>query len=267
VDPEWVRAFDGERLEMKCPHCGFVQSDRNTECSKCRTIFERDQIQSGANRKRSERSDRGRRKAGKRGDFFRKVVFHVEPGVNPFYFGGRVLVLLLLFVWGWKFILTPMEANYAGNSFLHFVNLPFHEAGHIFFQFLGRWMASLGGTLGQLLIPMVCLLVLLIKSRDPFGAAVTLWWLGESLLDIAPYINDARRQELLLLGGVTGKEADYGYHDWEYILREAGLLRYDHLLAHLADKIGALLILASLAWAGYILYRQYQNLNSTHLDA
>jgi hypothetical protein len=128
-------------------------------------------------------------------------------------------------------------------------------------------MASLGGTLGQLLIPMVCLLVLLIKSRDPFGAAVTLWWLGESLLDIAPYINDARRQELMLLGGVTGKEADYGYHDWEYILREAGLLRYDHLLAHLADKIGALLILASLAWAGYILYRQYQNLNSTHLDA
>jgi hypothetical protein len=128
-------------------------------------------------------------------------------------------------------------------------------------------MASLGGTLGQLLIPLICLLVLLIKSRDPFGASVTLWWLGESLLDIAPYINDARRQELLLLGGVTGKEADYGYHDWEYILREAGLLRYDHLLAHLADKLGALLMLASLAWAGYILSRQYQSLNSTHLDA
>jgi len=55
-------------------------------------------------------------------------------------------------------------------------------------------------------------------------------------MDIAPYINDARNQKLLLLGGLTGKEADYGYHDWEFILNEIGLLRFDHFLAHLSDK-------------------------------
>ena len=41
-----------------------------------------------------------------------------------------------------------------------------------------------------------------------FGGAVALWWLGQSCLDVAPYACDARKEELILLGGVTGKEAD-----------------------------------------------------------
>jgi hypothetical protein len=154
-----------------------------------------------------------------------------------------------------------MATNYAGNSFFHLVNLPFHEAGHLFFQLFGRWMTSLGGTLGQLLIPLACLLVLLLKTRDPFGASVSLWWLGESFMDIAPYINDARSQELVLLGGVTGREADYGYHDWEFILNEVGLLHYDRTLAALAQVLGILLMLLSFAWAAYVLLKQYRHLD------
>ena len=195
------------------------------------------------------------------GQPIKEYVFFVEPKINPFYFGGRTLIFLILFVWGWKFILTPMETNYTGESFFHLVNLPFHEAGHIFFRLFGRWMTSLGGTLGQLLIPTICLFVLLIKSKNPFGASVSLWWLGENFMDIAPYINDARAQKLLLLGGLTGKDADYGYHDWEFILNEIGLLRLDHFLAHLSDKFGTILMWTSFIWAGYILFHQYKNLD------
>jgi len=193
--------------------------------------------------------------------FFKNLLFYVDPEVNVFYFGGRVLLALVLFIWGWTFILTPMTANVTGSSLLHLVNLPFHEAGHIFFSLFGRWMTSLGGTLGQLLIPLTCLSVFLIKSRNPFGAAVSLWWLGQNFMDIAPYINDARAQELMLLGGVTGREADYGYHDWEFILNEIGLLRYDHTLAHMAYGFGIVLMLASFAWAGYHLFKQYKHLH------
>ena len=198
---------------------------------------------------------------GDEANFFKDVLLFVEPKVNPFTFGGRVIIGLVLFIWGWKFILTPMATNYAGNSFFHFVNLPFHEAGHLFFQLFGRWMTSLGGTLGQLLIPLSCLLILLFKTRDPFGASVSLWWLGESLMDIAPYINDARNQELLLLGGITGREADYGYHDWEFILNEVGLLRYDHTLASIAQFLGIVLMLLSFAWAAVVLLKQYRHLD------
>jgi hypothetical protein len=124
-------------------------------------------------------------------------------------------------------------------------------------------MTSLGGTLGQLLIPMICLLVFLLKAKNPFGASVSLWWFGENFMDIAPYINDARNQDLVLLGGITGREADYGYHDWEFILNEIGLLRYDHTLAHMAYNFGIVLMLISFVWAGYLLFKQYRNLDLT----
>lgn len=79
-------------------------------------------------------------------------------------------------------------------------------------------------------------------------------------MDIAPYINDARAGQLMLLGGVTGRDAPEGFHDWANMLGRLGLLDYDHLLALLSFYGGALLMLASLAWGGYILYLQSRNL-------
>jgi hypothetical protein len=242
---------------MKCPKCDFVQSDKKAKCMKCGFVFEtlhepvlRDRASIAANESVVDE-----------GNFFQDVLFLVEPKVNPFYFWGRVIMGLVLLIWGGKFVLSPMATNYAGDSFFHLVNLPFHEAGHLFFQLFGRWMASLGGTLGQLLIPLTCLLVLLLKTKDPFGASVSLWWFGENFLDIAPYINDARNQELVLLGGITGREADYGYHDWEFILNEVGLLGYDHTLAYIAHGLGIVLMLLSFAWAGVVLLKQYRHLD------
>jgi hypothetical protein len=242
---------------MKCPKCDFVQSDKKTRCMKCGFIFET--LQKPALQKRA--SIAANESVVDEGNFFQDVVFLVEPKVNPFYFGGRVIIGLVLLIWGLKFILSPMGTNYAGNSFFHLVNLPFHEAGHLFFRLFGRWMMSLGGTLGQLLVPLSCLLVLLVKTKDPFGASVSLWWFGENFMDVAPYINDARDQELVLLGGITGREADYGYHDWEFILNEVGLLRYDHTLAYIAHTFGIVLMLLSFAWAGYVLLKQYRHLD------
>lgn len=248
---------------MRCPKCDFVQSDQNTECLKCGIIFGKYYEHPTPILRKGTSAPKEKEIATEVDAFSKKFVFFVEPGVNPFYLGGRVFIFLVIFIWGWKFILTPMASNDAGNSFLHLVNLPFHEAGHIFFRLFGRWMTSLGGTLGQLLIPILCLLTFLIKYKNPFGASVALWWLAESMMDIAPYINDARNGQLMLLGGVTGKETDYGYHDWEFILNEIGLLRYDHTLAHIQHGLGVLLILVSFAWAGYLLLKQYRNLDRT----
>lgn len=100
-----------------------------------------------------------------------------------------------------------IESNAAGNFFLHLVNLPFHEAGHIVFRPFGAFITSLGGTLGQLLMPSIYMGVLLVKPRDPFGTSVALWWFGEIFLDIALYMNDARAAQLPLLGGNFGHSA------------------------------------------------------------
>ena len=57
-------------------------------------------------------------------------------------------------------------------------------------------------------MPFVCLVTFVLKTRDPFGASVALWWSAENFMDVAPYINDARAMELILLGGFTGQEVD-----------------------------------------------------------
>ena len=183
---------------------------------------------------------------------------------NEIIFAGKVLLLILLIVWSYKFLFASIESNVVAGSFLHLVNLPFHEAGHIIFSPLGRFVQVLGGTLGQLLMPAICMGVLLISTRDAFGAAVALWWLAESFMDIAPYINDARALNLVLLGGVTGKDvADY--HDWEYILGALGMLRMDHALAYLAQGIGVVLMLAALGWAAVNLWIEFKVLKSRNL--
>ena len=76
-------------------------------------------------------------------------------------------------------------------------------------------------------------------------------------MDIAPYVNDARARELMLLGGVTGKDVE-DYHDWEHILGSLGWLPYDHRLAHIVQQLGIVLMLLSLAWGAASLYRQFQ---------
>ncbi len=163
---------------------------------------------------------------------------------------GRSIIFAGLIIWSWPLISHSIESNAVGNSFLHLVNLPFHEAGHILFRPFGAFITSLGGTLGQLLMPSICVVVLLFKTRDPFGASVALWWLGENFLDIAPYINDARAGQLPLLGGNFGHSAPYGFHDWQYLLTESGLLHYDHVLAKVAFATGSVIMLLALLCGG-----------------
>ncbi len=247
---------------MKCPKCGFEQTDQYLECLKCGVIFDKflrlNENKPFLTSVEPQSAQNHQQLSG----FIKNLFFYAKPEANPLIFGGRVLVFITILIWGLKFILTPLEANYAMDSFWHLVNIPFHEAGHIFFRFFGRFMTSLGGSLGQLLMPLICLAVFLLKTRDTFAAAFALWWFGENFMDLAPYINDARSLTLPLLGGNTGRTSPFGFHDWEFILKKSGLAHYDHALAHLAYRLGAVLMIFALVWGGYILYKQYKNLKS-----
>jgi hypothetical protein len=247
---------------MICPKCNFEQDDQNSECPACGIIFAKYHKQSKSSEIKTESTSEDiKEQEITVSNFFRDFFFDVKPLINPFYFGGRIIVFLIILVWGWVFIFTPLETNYTGTSFLHLVNLPFHEFGHIIFRPFSPVITSLGGSLGQLLMPLTCLLVFLIKTKDTFGASVALWWFGENFMDIAPYINDARSLTMPLLGGNTGQTSPYGFHDWEFILNELGWLHLDHLFASIAYKTGIIIMIISFAWAGYILFKQYKNLD------
>ncbi len=240
---------------MKCPKCNFEQADQNLECIRCGIVFEKYQTSQGSIPKPDTHP-----KQSDLGASIKDLIFYVNPTTNPLAFGCRALFFIGISIWSFIFIFSSIESNCVGKSLWHMVNLPFHEAGHIFFRPFGRVITSLGGSLTQLLMPLVCLFVLLLKTRDSFGASFSLWWFGENFLDLAPYINDARSLTLPLLGGNTGRSAPYGFHDWQFILNELGLIRYDHTLAWCSHIVGSLLMIASFLWGGYILYQQYKNL-------
>ena len=80
---------------------------------------------------------------------------------------GRIVLLLLLLRWTWMFLAWPMREDVIGASFLHLINLPFHEAGHILFLPFGEFMTTLGGSLTQTAYALLSDLVTIRRRQLP----------------------------------------------------------------------------------------------------
>ncbi len=144
--------------------------------------------------------------------------------------GRRVLCLLLL-----PYVLWLILAY--RYHFIDGVNLLFHEAGHLFFGLLGSWPHFLGGSLGQLVFPLACMIQFQ-RQGQPFERWVCTLWLAESLMYLAEYLGDAKVQRLPLVGGHI--------HDWNWMLSRLGLLDSAPVLAFLVHAGASLLLLYSL---------------------
>jgi len=195
-----------------CPKCGFVQPPVPA-CQACGIIFDR--IKAHEQQRPTDQDTARGAATARQIQTLRQLLLTPCPRGN-LALAGTASLWVLMFGYGIHLLFAGVAGNTAGESILHLVNLPFHEAGHVLFRPFGQFMTTLGGTLGQLLVPIVCGSVLLWQQRDPFGTVVCCWWLGENLLDIAPYINDARAGVLPLVGGNFGHSSPYGFHDWEY---------------------------------------------------
>jgi hypothetical protein len=185
------------------------------------------------------------------------ILLYVPERTEGIVLAGRAFLFVIFFIWGWTFIFMSVQSNEIGHSFMHNINLVFHEAGHVIFRPFGHFMTIMGGSLMQLLVPGVVIVALIWKNRDNFGASVGLWWFSQSMMDLAPYIYDARAGQLMLLGGVTGQDMP-GIHDWRNILTDLNLLEFDHAIAAVVDFTGEMLMLLSFIWGAYILFLQYQ---------
>jgi len=175
-----------------------------------------------------------------------------EAPVDQGYLVFRAALLALL---AWLFLrLLASRMGVYDVPLLDMVNLVFHEAGHILFLPFGSFMTSLGGSLTQVLIPLVCAAAFWTKA-DRFAAAAAVWWAGQNLVDLAPYVGDARALQIVLLGGHTGAEVEG--HDWEAILGALGLLNHDLTIARGFRFVGLALMLGAMAWAAAILRAQY----------
>src|ERR1700690_1710092 len=131
--------------------------------------------------------------------------------------GGIICVtlylLFLLYAW----------LNTSGFLFLDFANLMIHEAGHVFFSWGSNTLMLLGGTLGELIVPLLCGSFFLFQ-RQTYGFAFSLFWFSENFLYIGTYMADARTNALPLVNSDDS--------DWTLLFGRWGILIYDQKIGH-----------------------------------
>ena len=118
-------------------------------------------------------------------------------------------------------------------------NLAFHEAGHPLFGLFSNRLMVYGGTLGQLVFPIVATISFWAR-REALACSLGAVWLCENLWNVARYMADARAQELPLVGG--------GEHDWTEIFSRWGALNQDTAIAGVVRLIGWLGLLWACGW-------------------
>ena len=240
-----------QAFPVACPYCGVILAKVDPPSTDFNARRDRGGSDADGDHTRANAAQQLIDEAGP----WHAVLLAVPDRVDAMRFWGRCALWLGFAIWGLVLIAQDWRTGEIGNSFIHRPLLIFHEAGHVVFMAFGHWLMIMGGTLGQLIMPAVMAVALLWKNRDPFGAAIGVWFLGVSLLDIAPYIFDALVPQLTLLSGGTGEE---GGHDWIYLLSSLGWLPKAQLLGGLVHKLGALVVLLALAWAAWVLLLQHR---------
>lgn len=163
----------------------------------------------------------------------------------------------LLKPWFPSFLLFPIMVLIILNKgkfipLLDHVNLLIHEGGHGIFSIFGKFIHALGGTLMQIIIPLM-FIVFYIWKKKRVSLQIALIYLAENLMNISIYISDARVKRLPLLGG------NKVHHDWAYILGELNLLESDILIGEIVFFIAVLVMLISLFIP--MILRDYRRVN------
>ena len=240
-------------MYARCPKCGHAPLPAAqafpAECPACGVVLAK-----VGQRPLRARSADAADDDGDEGEGFAALLTALPPRVDAWRWRARLALLVAFAAWGVALIRLDYRSGEIGGSFIHGPLLVFHEAGHVVFAFLGEWMRVAGGSLAQLLMPLLLAGALLLKNRDPFGASIGLWLFGVSLLDLAPYMYDALHPQLVLLSGATGEE---GGHDWIYLFASMGLLPRAQRIGGAVHLLGALWVLLALGWGAALLWRQH----------
>jgi hypothetical protein len=165
----------------------------------------------------------------------------------------RILLTLALIPLAWH----AFHDEYGAVPMLSGVDLAIHEFGHVLFEpfgipFLGRTMVILGGSLTQVVFPLIFMLYFLRNregARDLHAATVCLWWSSMNLVSVAAYCADALPMKLMLISGGTGQEVEG--HDWNQLLVGWRILRSATSIARAMTAVAWLMCVVSIG-AGLI---------------
>jgi hypothetical protein len=124
---------------------------------------------------------------------------------------------------------------------LTYVNLGFHELGHLIFYlvpFVGTVVTASAGSALQCLVPLGLGVYFLAWPRDRLAGAACFAWAATNFQEASVYIADAPYEELQLIGGE---------HDWATVLGPEHLNRLQDAgsIALTVRGIGAVILLVA----------------------
>lgn len=158
----------------------------------------------------------------------------------------------------WKIILTGLLLLYcfyyagAGPDSWHFidaVDLVIHEAGHVIFWPFGEFMHILGGSLNQVLLPLI-FAGYFYWRKELYSAGLVLYWVAINFINVSIYAGDAVKLQLPLLTG------DKDTHDWNQLLFRLGWLHHTALVSSIIFYAGIASMFAAFALSFYAAYSE-----------
>lgn len=153
--------------------------------------------------------------------------FQFKKDVENFLMAGVVVIFAIYFFWNVRDVRW---------RFLDGVDLVIHETGHPTFSIFGQFIGIAGGTIMQLAVPLAFILYFAFTKRF-FSAAIVMFWLGQSILNVSVYAADAIETKLPLVGG--------NIHDWDYMLSRLHLLHRTGLISSMMRVTGVLVMIAA----------------------
>jgi hypothetical protein len=245
-------------LYKNCPKCGAASAGLDV-CAACGLIFAKylrakfapPEVRPRAAAEPDDDSLLARAK---------ELLLYIPVETNPTAVYGRAILLAAIAFYGAKLALMDIPSWEMAASLIHLPMVPIHEFGHVLFRPLGEFMTLLGGSLFQVLLPLIFGGIFVVKNRDPFAASVMLWWAAVAVMDVAPYVYDAFQPQHILLTGRTG---DSGAHDFIDVLGDLGLLHKAQPIGRAVHVFGLLAMVAALAWGAWLIWQQYRRSKSS----
>ena len=250
-------------MYQKCPKCGHERAVATASadiCGACGLIFSKYLKARLApalppeERIEAAEGGRGLRARAK------ELILYIPDEVPAIHVAARAALLAVLIVYGLRLAAMDIPSWELSRSLLHAPMVPIHEFGHVLFMPFGEFLHLLGGSLFQASLPLMLGGVFLVKNRDPFAAAVMLWWSAVAVMDIAPYIYDAKTPQHILLTGRTG---DTGAHDFIDVLGILGLLNHAQPIGYAAHRLGVLMLIASFGWGAWVVWQQKRRMKES----
>jgi hypothetical protein len=156
-----------------------------------------------------------------------------NPNATRVSVAWRALVLVYFLVAAVGHLLDPEKWSLVSG-----IILGTHELGHVVFAPFPEVWTVAGGTILQLLAPII-VAVILYRQKEPIGVAMAGCWLAISLANVAVYMADASKGELQLVSIGGGDDAT---HDWTYLFDHFNLIRSDQIIASRTRGIGWLVL-------------------------